>query len=114
MGTDCHVVVVADAPASDDLLTLAVDRVELLEECWSRFRATSALNQLNARAGQGPVPASPDLLLLVERMKKAWSMSNGLFDPTVLSSMTALGYDADFDTPNDRRDLVFAPVSGTG
>ena len=96
MGTDCHVVVVAAEATGEDLLTLAVDRVELLEECWSRFRPTSALNQLNARAGQGPVEASPDLLLLVERMKQAWAMSNGLFDPTVLNSMTALGYDADF------------------
>lgn len=26
---------------------------------------------------------------------------------------TSTRYDADFDTPNDRRDLVFAPVSGT-
>jgi thiamine biosynthesis lipoprotein len=102
MGTDCHVVVVAAAPACNDLLTLAADRVELLEDCWSRFRPASALNQLNARAGQGPVPVSADLLVLVTRMKQAWSMSNGLFDPTVLSSMTALGYDADFDTVTAR------------
>jgi thiamine biosynthesis lipoprotein len=102
MGTDCHVVVVADEPACDELLTLAVDRVELLEQCWSRFRATSALNQLNARAGQGQVVVSPDLMLLVQRMKEAWSMSNGLFDPTVLHSMQALGYDADFETVSAR------------
>jgi thiamine biosynthesis lipoprotein len=102
MGTDCHVVVVADASACTDLLDLAVERVELLEECWSRFRPTSALNQLNARAGQGPIQVPADLLLLVERMKKAWSLSNGLFDPTVLTSMQALGYDADFDVVTAR------------
>jgi len=91
MGTDCHVVVVAGESACTDLLSLAVERVELLEESWSRFRPTSALNQLNARAGQGPVPVSADLLRLVVRMKQAWAMSNGLFDPTVLNSMQALG-----------------------
>ena len=106
MGTDCHVVVVADEPAGKDLLTLATERVEMLEQCWSRFRSTSALNGLNARAGQGPIPVSPDLLLLVSRMKQAWSMSNGLFDPTVLSSMTALGYDADFDIVKSRPDAA--------
>jgi len=102
MGTDCHVVVVADESACSDLLSLAVERVELLEESWSRFRPTSALNQLNARAGQGPVPVAADLLRLVVRMKQAWAMSNGLFDPTVLNSMQALGYDADFDTVTAR------------
>ena len=30
-------------------------------------------------------------------MKSAWESSGGLFDPTVLASMTSLGYDADFD-----------------
>jgi thiamine biosynthesis lipoprotein len=102
MGTDCHVYVVADDAAVDDVIGLARDRVELLEDCWSRFRPGSELNRLNASAGQGPQQVSADLYLLVERMREAWSMSGGLFDPTVLTSMTAWGYDADFDIVSAR------------
>jgi thiamine biosynthesis lipoprotein len=98
MGTDCHIIVVAEAGSGDDLGQLAVDRVELLENCWSRFRPTSELNRLNASAGREPVVVSDDLLLLVSRMREAWQLSGGLFDPTVLPSVNALGYDTDFAT----------------
>lgn len=106
MGTDCHVVVVADEPVVDDFLTLALERAELLEACWSRFRPSSELNQVNAAAGQGPVPVSDDMYLLVDRMKQAWSLSAGLFDPTVLTSMNALGYDTDFAEVQSRTDAA--------
>ena len=106
MGTDCHVVVVAEAPVVDELLDLAVARVELLEACWSRFRPSSELTQVNAAAGAGPVAISDDMYLLVERMQQAWALSGGLFDPTVLSSMTALGYDADFATVSTRSEAA--------
>lgn len=102
MGTDCHVFVVADAPFGDELVQLAIDRVELLEDCWSRFRPTSELNRLNASAGHPAITVSEDLLVLVDRMKRAWLASQGLFDPTVLNSVTALGYDADFAIVNAR------------
>lgn len=100
MGTDCHVLVDAPAGTPDvlvsELLDAAVQRVGLLESSWSRFRPDSDLSRLNAAAGSGPVPVPGDLLLLVERMMTAWRDSSGLFDPTVLPSITALGYDEDF------------------
>jgi thiamine biosynthesis lipoprotein len=96
MGTDCHILVEAPEPVAGELLLLAQQRVELLEQCWSRFRNDSELSLLNARAGRGPIEVSPDLLLLVTRMREAWNLSEGLFDPTVLSAMAAHGYDADF------------------
>jgi thiamine biosynthesis lipoprotein len=95
MGTDCHVVVYAPAAAAE-LADLAVDRVELLEQSWSRFRPASELSRLNASAGQGPRSVSADLLRLGQSMQAAWLGTGGLFDPTVLTSMRALGYDADF------------------
>jgi thiamine biosynthesis lipoprotein len=98
MGTDCHVVAVADEDLADQLLDLAMERVELLEATWSRFRPTSELNRLNAAAGRGAVTVSEDLLTLVDHMKRAWRTSGGLFDPTVLQSLQSLGYDADFDS----------------
>lgn len=95
MGTACEVSVDA-ITGGDALADLAVQRVELLEQCWSRFRPTSELSRLNARAGSGPVEVSADLLVLVQAMRQAWERTDGLFDPTVLQAVRASGYDADF------------------
>lgn len=115
MGTDCHVLVSAP-DAQGALADLAQARVELLEQAWSRFRPTSELTRLNLRAGTGPVEVSGDLLSLVARMKQGWALTDGLFDPTVLSSMTSLGYDADFATVAARTipaaDIVVTPAPG--
>lgn len=97
MGTAAHVHVVAPCHA-DALAQLARERIELLEDCWSRFRPASELNRLNDRAGCGPVPVSNELLVLVGAMVDGWLLSDGRFDPTVLTSMHALGYDADYAT----------------
>jgi len=99
MGTECHVMISSDgghATHDRTLLELARMRVEILEQCWSRFRPTSELSLLNAAAGSPPITVSDDLLLLVSRMRQAWIDSDGLFDPTVLESMRAWGYDEDF------------------
>ena len=117
MGTDCEVHVTAAGDVAHDLGALAVERIELLEQSWSRFRPTSELSRLNARAGTGPVPVSDDLLHLVRRMHEAWHDTDGLFDPTVLASMTALGYDTDFAAVQSRpathwEDVVTTPAPG--
>jgi thiamine biosynthesis lipoprotein len=117
MGTECHVVVHAPADVLEDLTALVQERVELLEQCWSRFRPDSELSHLNAAAGLGPRIVSADLLLLAMRMHDAWLSSNGLFDPTVLTSMTALGYDTDFATVSARSatsltDITLAAAPG--
>ena len=98
MGTQCHVLVAGAGDVADELCHLARMRVELLEQSWSRFRPDSELNRLNASDGRGPQTVSPDLLRLGRAMKDAWLGTAGLFDPTVLASMRALGYDADFET----------------
>ena len=95
MGAACSVLVFAPRDAQE-FARLAVARVEILEQSWSRFRDTSELNRLNARAGAGPVPVSADLLSLVWHMDRAWEITDGLFDPTMLAQIKAAGYDADF------------------
>lgn len=95
MGTDCAVHVWSPAYA-EDLAALARARVEILEQCWSRFRETSELSLLNARAGQGPIEVSEDLHVLVVAMKRAWEITGGTFDPTVGTAMRAWGYDVTF------------------
>jgi len=117
MGTDCHVLVTASDGLDDALAALARERIEILEQCWSRFRPDSELSVLNATAGRGPRPVSADLLLLVERMHEAWRLSDGLFDPTILESLRLLGYDADFATVTSRAtpsayDIPATPAPG--
>lgn len=111
MGTDCHLIVNAtDEQAATRLIELALARVELLEACWSRFRPLSELNRLNAQAGTGPKVVSEDLLALVAAMREAWSATDGLFDPTILSSMHAIGYNADFATVLARDAIAITKV----
>lgn len=109
MGTSCQVSVFGDASAA--LVDLAMQRVEILEDCWSRFRPHSELNRLNARAGTGLVPVSDDLRLLVEAMQAGWAWTDGLFDPTILASMRAIGYDADFATVLAREAILSVSVA---
>ena len=103
MGSDVQVVVWARARAAR-LADLAVHRVDLLEQCWSRFRPGSELNRLNARAGQGPVAVSDDLHLLVATLMRAWEWTEGDVDATVLGAMVAMGYDRDF------ADVISSPL----
>ena len=111
MGTDCHLIVnTTDEQASTRLIELALARVELLEACWSRFRPLSELNRLNAQAGTGPKVVSEALLALVAAMRAAWSATDGLFDPTILSSMHAIGYDVDFATMVARDAIAITQV----
>ena len=119
MGTTAQVIVYAHTGrAATDLAGLALLRVSLLEQCWSRFRPDSELNRLNARAGLGPQEVSRDLEALVCTMLDAGAWTDGAFDPTVLAQMNRLGYDADFATGIAREgraalEQTLRPVAGT-
>jgi FAD:protein FMN transferase len=92
MGTDCHVVVVAD----HDLTSLAIELVEELESRWSRFRPDSDIARVNAAAG-APVSVSVDTVDAVEAALTARDRTGGRFDPTVLPALVAAGYDRSFE-----------------
>ncbi len=96
MGTRAHVIVSADDLAMAEVLAhSAVARLVRLERQWSRFIPDSELSRLNANRGR-PVTLSADTLRLVERAVEAWQRTDGRFDPTVLPSLIAVGYDRDF------------------
>ena len=63
----------------------------------SRFRSGTEILELNRRAGDGPIPASPLLLDLVSHALWAAAFTEGACDPTVADSLLGLGYDRDFD-----------------
>ncbi|MEM9653477.1 MAG: FAD:protein FMN transferase [Actinomycetota bacterium] len=95
----------------------AVQRLELLEQRWSRFIASSEVARLNRHAG-GPVVVSADTLLLVQLACRAWRRTDGRFDPTVLGAVEALGYTSSFDrlgptTPDGPNGPVARPPGPT-
>jgi thiamine biosynthesis lipoprotein len=100
MGSDAHIIVVGD-PGT--LAAYARDRIDELENRWSRFRSDSEVSELNRRAGDA-VRVSGDTSTLVQRALDAWKLTRGLFDPTVLGDVLRAGYDRSFDArvPFDR------------
>jgi thiamine biosynthesis lipoprotein len=95
MGSDAHVIVVAD-DGEAARLDAAVARIVQLELRWSRFLPHSEVSRLNAHAGSA-VSVSPDTVLLVRRATEAWRLSGGACDPTVLDAVLRAGYDRSFE-----------------
>jgi thiamine biosynthesis lipoprotein len=84
---------------------------EAWEQCLSRFRADSELNQLNRRAGQW-VHISPTLWAVIGHALKGAHWSDGLVSPTLLNAMEAIGYDRSFEAvavTNDDRSITPMP-----
>ncbi len=102
MGTQAHVVVIDGSP---DLLADAHRFVDELEDHWSRFRPDSDISRLNR--GQGDwVPVHPDTVTLLDRARSGWQLTDGRFDPTVLPTIVATGYDTSFEVVAARSDTA--------
>jgi thiamine biosynthesis lipoprotein len=93
MGTQVELLAV-DAPSG--ALAAARDRLADLEARWSRFRPDSEISTLNRAAGR-PVTVSPETLTLLALAVLGWQATAGRFDPTVLDTLEAAGYDRSFD-----------------
>ena len=87
-------VLVVDAP--DGLTAQARERLEQLEQAWSRFIPFSDISRLNAAAGI-PVTVGADTLLLVTTMVEAWHLTGGRYDPTTLPALVTSGYGSSID-----------------
>jgi thiamine biosynthesis lipoprotein len=96
MGTACHaLLVVADRADGGRLLDVVVATVARLEACWSRFLPTSDVSRANDATGE-PVVVGDETILAVEAALEGRRRTGGRFDPTVLRSVLASGYDRDF------------------
>jgi thiamine biosynthesis lipoprotein len=103
MGTTVHLIGVG---GNSEALDRASARVHELEARWSRFRPTSELSRLNARAGI-PTRVTRETYDLVAAAVDGCTRTAGLFDPTLLDAVEHLGYDRTFDElPADRRVLT--------
>ena len=82
------------------LVEAAFDRVESLfaevEKTLSRFRPDSELSRLNASAGW-PFKVSRLTFEVIKASLDAARLTGGLFDPTILPSLVAAGYDCSFE-----------------
>ncbi|MGZ8766524.1 MAG: FAD:protein FMN transferase [Acidimicrobiia bacterium] len=114
LGTEVLVTVLAASVSDADLIAdLAPPILERLEARWSRFRPDSELSRLNRAAGT-PVMVSDETFDAVARAVEAWRATHGGFDPTVLPSLLALGYDRDFRSVAADGAAVNAPGPTTG
>lgn len=96
MGTSCSVTLYSGVGGVSaefrEVASLVERRVRSLERCWSRFQSNSDLSVVNAHAGSGPLHVSDDMWLLLTRMRRAYHLTDGLFDPTVIDALVAAGY----------------------
>lgn len=90
MGCQSRVVVAGDD--SKELATWAIDRIEQLEARWSRFRDDSEISRLNHGDGE-PTPVSRDTAVLIHHGMRAFELTDGRFDPTMLDELVGHGYD---------------------
>lgn len=98
MGTTVSVQIAATPDHERDAHISAATTLTWLAEVdarLSRFQPESDLCDLNRHAGHW-YTASPMLYTAVERAVRAADESCGLFDPTLLPQIEALGYDRDF------------------
>jgi FAD:protein FMN transferase len=93
MGSTAHIVL-GDAPAG--LETWALAEIELLEQCWSRFRSDSELASLHTRTG-ALVEVSARMLLALTCADELHRATGGRFDPTIRDALERAGYDRSFE-----------------
>lgn len=91
-----HVVATPETErAAHDALSACLEWLKEVDRRLSRFNAESELSRLNAAAGDWQA-VSPLLFDALAQGVQAAHDSEGLFDPTLLTLLEALGYDRDF------------------
>jgi len=70
----------------------ALDEVDALESALSRYRRSSDIARVNARAAVGPVRVSPRTFHLLERARVLSEVTDGAFDITVGALLKAWGF----------------------
>lgn len=113
MGTSVRVLTEgACALATGPAARAIVGTFEREERRFSRFRGDSELSLVNA-AGR-PVRISASFRSVMRLALDAAASTEGLFDPTVLGAMEAIGYDRDFDEVLAGARGVLHPTSPCG
>ncbi len=88
MASEAHVVVV-DGP--DQAGEIARRALIELEHAWSRFLPHSDISRINNSPNSSVVVNEPTITL-VEFMVRAWELTGGLYNPSILPSLLDVGY----------------------
>jgi thiamine biosynthesis lipoprotein len=88
MGNDVDILFVGGTQRD---LETACARVAQLHSRWTRFESTSELMTINNNPGQS-IRVSKDTVELAQCMLAGFTMTNGLFDATVLSELVKRGF----------------------
>jgi thiamine biosynthesis lipoprotein len=92
----CHMTAVLDTERHAASLNAVPAWFEAWEQTFSRFRIDSELNQINQRAGQWTrVSAALWEVMHLALIAARWT--DGLYSPTILKALEAVGYDRTFD-----------------
>jgi thiamine biosynthesis lipoprotein ApbE len=94
LGTGC-VLVTADPTMIDRALACVATELDLIDRACSRFRDDSELSALNRARGDAVV-VSARLMDAIDVALRAAQLTDGDLDPTIGSTLRALGYDRDF------------------
>ncbi len=108
MNTD--VLVAAQGPLAKDGMQAARDAIEAGERRFSRFQQESELSQLNRSAGQW-FNASPEMMDVLQKARKFFDATGGLFDPSVLPDLIRAGYDRSMDEIRAQDGVVSSTAS---
>lgn len=87
--------------AAQDAIAACLEWFREVETRLTRFNSQSELSRLNAAAGSWQT-VSPLLFDALAQSVRAAEESDGLFDPTLLALIEALGYDRDFSAIRHR------------
>jgi FAD:protein FMN transferase len=118
MGTS--VTLIAPVPEGGQARSRSDEAFEIVErtfvredERFSRFRKGTEISLVNASAGTW-TPVSAPFFKVLQLALEAARITDGLFDPTVLPALLAIGYDRDFDEVISGARLVLHPPEPCG
>jgi len=98
MGTGFQIEAIGkDAAELDRVIALALDELRRVEDVFTVWRE-SELTRLNARAGQGPVPVSPEMAQLLAISVECGRVTDGAFDVTYFPLRPLWNYKAEHPT----------------
>ena len=104
------VLVAAQGPSAKDGIQAAREYIQASERRLSRFQPESELSQLNRSAGQW-FNTSPEMLDVLQKARKFFDITGGLFDPSVLPDLIRAGYDRSMDEIRAENSIVSSAAS---
>ncbi len=108
IGTSWHIEFnISESIATEKIILLVKDRIELFEQHYSRFREDSFVGRIAQQAGVYELPADAENMLALYR--RLYDITEGKVTPLIGEVLVAVGYDKDYSlTP--QQDIKKAPL----